>query len=137
MANRFLCNKKMETLFLLLTFISLSALACVAPHMGEEFDALIEVKRIENNKFKVIVSKKAKHLDYGVDIFLAYYKTDLEYRLPERKEILSKNRVGNNYISEIEVKPIEGLTPFIMVSWEPEMCCLWGAIAYSGNLVLQ
>lgn len=113
------------------------AFACSAPHAGPELNALITVQEISDNKYIITAPKKAMHLEFEVNILLAYYPEDQKYRSPKHSQELEKVESGGNYIATAIVKPKKGYIPFFMVIWEPEFCCLCSAVAFSKDIKLK
>ena len=108
--------------------------ACTVPRTGEKYDALIEVEKIDKNKFKATISKKAGDLNFGADITVGYYPKGNEYRFGEYWKQAHEKEKGESYVVTFDLKKIDGYVPFVQVFWFPEYAGLCGAYGKSKDL---
>lgn len=104
---------------------------------GKDIDSAIEVEKIGKNEFRVITEQSVRGLDYGVTISLVYYQTGDKHRLSKFTEDFKAELISGHYVSVVKAQKKENYTPYIMVAWEPEMCCLCAAIGASDDLALE
>ena len=126
------------SVFFLIAFLSAPSLGCSVPRMGPEYDALISVRKIGTNEFKLEAAKQAGELDYGVRIIAAYYPEGLEFRSPVYyKEIDAWQKGGVRYEASFDLVRIKGYVPYVQVQWYPERIGLCGAYGNSGDLNVE
>ena len=127
-----------KLIFSLITLlVTGSAVACVIPMTGPNFDQHIVVEKIGRNKFKAVVSKNAEGLEYGAGASVEYYPVDSEHRFGEYSKEIPLVVQGESYVSVFELKKIEGHIPYVQVNWYPKKCCSCGAYGKSEDLKLE
>lgn len=115
-------------------FLVSEADACRVPDRAPKYDALINVTRIDARKFLISAPKRAFDLDFGLEISLAYFENGTAPYLPEFIRPIEVMDAGTIVKAELEVPIKSGFTPFVMAYWQPEYCCICGAI---GSYVLE
>jgi hypothetical protein len=111
--------------------------ACSVPGMGKKYDDLIEVEKIDRNKFRATISKKAGDLNFGADITVGYYPKGSEHRFGEYWKQIHEREKGENYVVIFDLKKIEGYVPFVQVFWFPKYGGLCGAYGNSEDLKIE
>lgn len=111
--------------------------ACIAPRSGAEYDALIEVEKINKNKFKATVKKKAGKLNSGANIAVGYYSKADKNKVAEYWKGVYEKEEGEFFVAVFDLKNIEGYIPFLEVYWRPETAGMCGAYGRSKDLQIE
>ena len=129
----------MKIIFLLLTFIfSNSALACFSPIKGPEYDAQVDIQKLEEkNHYRVSVPRYMKGMPNEARIILAYSKgRPGGIPIYEKNEILKPIIQGESLVAEFKVVEKEK-RPYIVVMWWPEHAGMCGIQANTGYLEVE
>ena len=107
------------------------------PPSGNEFNQLVTIEYNGDNEFKAIIEKDALGIKSGMQVTARYYPSGQQYRQAEyRKDILGTYD-GDHFVSNFELKVIEGYTPYLKVFWFSKVPGLFGAFGNSEDLLLK
>jgi hypothetical protein len=128
-------------LVLYLTLISTQAFSCFAPYRGQGFDNLIKIRNLkEKNTYEVIVPKKARELDFGLSVSIAYSRpneANPELKIPEEIIELEYVESGEVVIANFKIEKKDEYKPYIRVFWNPRMGGMCGAFGSSDFLKVE
>jgi hypothetical protein len=122
-------------------FLSLSsaiAQACFAPRSGPEYDALIDIQKLEEpNTYQVTVPSRLEDLQKA-EIMLAYSK-DHAGGVPvyDPFETLKAKEIDGKLSATFTVERRESKKPYIVVMWWPKVCCPCGIQANTKFLEVE
>jgi hypothetical protein len=119
-----------KIVFVIILLASYYAQACMFPIQGEEYDSLIEITRVENNKYKVVVPHEVEGRKEPIIILGYYSDSSDELLFADEFEMLSVVHRGSESIAYFKIEKTTGKTPFINVN-RPISCCLCSVIAKS------
>jgi hypothetical protein len=117
-------------IFVLLFIVSFDSLACMVPIHGEQYDALIEIKKVDKNVYKVSVPREVENRKNPI-ILLAYTEeTTGEYLFAEEQKLLTVVHKENKSLAYFRLTEGGSKKYYARVIW-PIKCCLCDVIANS------
>ena len=128
---------RITLLFVLISFANFSY-ACFSPIGGEEYDSLIEIKRLgEANAYQVTVPRYMDEERQEAQIILAYSAGNPGgIPIYEKNEILEPVLVGTKLVAKFKVVK-KNTRPYIVVMWWHKMGGMCGIQANTKYLVVK
>jgi hypothetical protein len=127
-----------SALIFLFVFMASTANACFSPIKGEEYDSLLELKRLnKKNHYQITVPQHIDEEREAAQIILAYSKNGSGgIPIYGKNEILETTLVKGKFLAKFEVSKQEK-QPYIVVMWWHKMDGMCGIQANSQYLEVE
>ncbi|WP_277055071.1 hypothetical protein [Pseudoalteromonas marina] len=123
---------------LLFVFFSVNAYACFAPIQGEEYDALIVIKKIGKNRYAYEFPAEVNGYKNDGTVILALSQEESgSFMANSAHQVISPKEVNGTMKGEFTI-PDNEKNGFLLVAWPPkEECCMCAFLAFSKLLIRE